>query len=481
MTKVPKIVAERLQAAIVTTLHPDADLLTAFSERTLAERERSSVLEHLARCGECREVVALALPAEEAAVVEMRPARNAWLTWPRMRWALAVAGVVTVASFSLVQYQRMSHPKSVAHLYDSAPATRQEEARNQGVSLPPAAEAPREAKKAAPPTPVPSSPAMADSEGKEFDRLDRFSKLEKAPKDKAVVGGVLGQRNIVHGQALAHGPKMPTQFQQNSQWNSNANNNYNYAVQAQSQAPAAAPPPAIGDQQASSQLVVMPPASSPAAQPGRVTNQKLDVDSLAVAGRSTAPLQSTGSDTGTEIARAKPATSANAPQPQAAEAFAMAPEGSNFSPSGALAPESAQWSINSAGGLQRSIDQGRTWQDIDVNTSYGRGAGMGLQMAMKSRDKTSGKNKADLNEKPIVFRAVAANGPDVWAGGSEGNLYHSTDSGVHWIRMVPSWRGIDLTGDIVNLQFSDPQHGRIVTSAAEIWITMDAGQTWEKH
>ena len=87
----------------------------------------------------------------------------------------------------------------------------------------------------------------------------------------------------------------------------------------------------------------------------------------------------------------------------------------------------------------------------------------------------------DAKAKPIIFHAVAANGPDVWAGGSEASLFHSTDSGDHWIRIQPSWRGVLLSGDILSLQFGDPQHGRIVTSTAEIWTTADAGQTWDKQ
>ena len=62
MQNVPKIVRDRLQAAAPAVNHPDADLLTAFAERSLPEHERTVVLEHLARCGDCRDIVALALP-----------------------------------------------------------------------------------------------------------------------------------------------------------------------------------------------------------------------------------------------------------------------------------------------------------------------------------------------------------------------------------------------------------------------------------
>jgi photosystem II stability/assembly factor-like uncharacterized protein len=119
---------------------------------------------------------------------------------------------------------------------------------------------------------------------------------------------------------------------------------------------------------------------------------------------------------------------------------------------------------------------------VDVTGRVGAASPSNLELAMKTRRaKVLAKDKADAKTAPIVFRAVSANGQDVWAGGSEGKLYHSTDAGNHWVRVVPSWRGIELTGDIMNLQFADPQHGRIITSATEIWLTADAGQTWDKQ
>ena len=66
MQNVPKIVRERLKAAAPAVNHPDADLLTAFAEDSLPGVERDGVLEHLARCGACRDIVALALPEAEA-------------------------------------------------------------------------------------------------------------------------------------------------------------------------------------------------------------------------------------------------------------------------------------------------------------------------------------------------------------------------------------------------------------------------------
>ena len=98
MQNVPKIVRDRLQAATPAVNHPDADLLTAFAERSLPDRERTVVLEHLARCGDCREIVALALPAIESVQTTIRPSPSGWFTWPALRWGFVTAGVVAVAS-----------------------------------------------------------------------------------------------------------------------------------------------------------------------------------------------------------------------------------------------------------------------------------------------------------------------------------------------------------------------------------------------
>jgi photosystem II stability/assembly factor-like uncharacterized protein len=82
-----------------------------------------------------------------------------------------------------------------------------------------------------------------------------------------------------------------------------------------------------------------------------------------------------------------------------------------------------------------------------------------------------------------IFRAVSvtSNASDVWAGGSGGALYHTLDGGNRWIRVIPSDAGVGLTGDIVGIQFSDTRNGIVTSSSAEIWTTLDGGQTWHKR
>jgi hypothetical protein len=476
MENVPKIVTDRLKVIAAAVDHPDADVLTAFTERALPERERDQVLMHLASCTECREVVALALPAEEPTMAVVHPTRSKWLTWPQLRWGLVAAGVIVVGSFGVLRYQHVARP--VADI--STASSRADviaKAENQREAVPATSErAPEQNTR-------PTSPSVAHAErgtsadtDKEFDRLDTLAKLQDAPRDQKglVAGGTAGKRLL--SQSLPHGPKAPTQ-----QWQQNNNANNAYAFQAQTPSPAAPP---SAKQQAANELLVADQPLAPSSTDTTIAepvsaNKK--IENLASNGRSMSSLVPLSSNSGAEVARAKPAeTAATAPQGQVAEAYTVsAAEGRNFSPSGALVPESARWAINSVGGLQRSLDQGKTWEDIDVNSAAGTYEAKNLPLAMKSRAKAALKDKAD--SKPIVFRAVAANGPDVWAGGAEANLYHSTDAGSHWIRIIPSWRGIELTGDILNVQFADTQHGRIIASGTEIWTTADGGQTWDKQ
>lgn len=108
MLEIPKIVRQRLAVKKDAGTHPDANLLTAFSEQTLARSERDSVLRHLSQCSDCREVVFLSAPQIEVETETVR-GRSPWLGSPILRWgALAACAVVVVAAVSLRQHP--SHP-----------------------------------------------------------------------------------------------------------------------------------------------------------------------------------------------------------------------------------------------------------------------------------------------------------------------------------------------------------------------------------
>src|SRR5271156_5708125 len=122
--QVPKIVNDRLRAARPGQAHPDADLLAAFAEQALSPTERDSVLEHLALCGDCREIIALALPDSDVVTASIPDATDASratvprtpaphklsFAWPSLRWAALAAGVVVAASVLLIRPGKLNQP-----------------------------------------------------------------------------------------------------------------------------------------------------------------------------------------------------------------------------------------------------------------------------------------------------------------------------------------------------------------------------------
>jgi hypothetical protein len=115
-----------------------------------------------------------------------------------------------------------------------------------------------------------------------------------------------------------------------------------------------------------------------------------------------------------------------------------------------LATLAPRWTLSSDGTLQRSLDSGASWQTIVVSSK-------------------------------TVFRALAANDLDIWVGGSAGVLFHSSDAGDHWTQVQAIANGEALEDDIIGVEFTDTLHGKLTSSMEEVWITKDAGQTWQKE
>lgn len=151
--KLPRPMLEALAREAKPQEHPSADALAAFAEQAVTERKQDSVVEHLAQCAECREVVFLASGAAEEvtepagelaattfrrehlravaarAVGEMPRAamvskpRRSWIV--RGLWATSAAGVlVMVGGLFLSQHSSLAPPaREVAS--NSAPNTPQ--------------------------------------------------------------------------------------------------------------------------------------------------------------------------------------------------------------------------------------------------------------------------------------------------------------------------------------------------------------------
>lgn len=579
MQNVPNIVRDRLKVATPVS-HPDADTLTAFSEQLLPEAERAAVVEHLARCGECREVVALALPESKAFQPVLGHSSSRWFAWPTLRWAFVAAGVAIV-SVGLVKHQR----REVAYspmAYKASTEQQQEQAKSAQAlpvttTLTPAQDhakgfAPLVAKnEAPPPEPGPEKARTSASRINQFSGSG-FGATLGGPLSLNQLPGRQWQQNSTQNQLVASAPRSenattptadasgaapvttPQAAPSNAQLAKNqpvpglAGSNAGFAVdKAKLPVPPASPANGALDGQPASDELRKP---SPQPVPGQiggyvvdpsgavVSNARITVTPSQAGGAATTVTNSQGAwliaglPSGSYRAQAEAPGfkttvldlnyDANQPsmfsftlspgnvsetvevssvqmqvQTQSAvEGSEMKPAVSasqaralNFEQLASLSPAHLpRWSINAAGTLQRSLDQGNTWQDVVVSGAAPALEGRALETsadtasgkdakAARAKAKSAGKKNASSP----VFRAVAANGADVWAGGLSGCLYHSTDSGNRWTQVAPSSAGATLTGDIVSIEFPDSQHGKLATSTAETWVTADSGQTWQKQ
>jgi hypothetical protein len=468
MQDVPKIVLKRLQETSAAGTHPDADLLTAFAEQSLAESERARVMDHLARCNDCREVLALALPAMElvavaasAAAASATPARSRWFTWPVLRWGVAAAGIIAMASIGIVQYrQRQKNDTLVSSL-----ASRNETT-------------------AAPQPALPQSPPAYEVQ--ESVRQAEKEKQAQLQKQAQTQNWALSNRADNSGENMLVRPANPAAPAARAMHGAPSGTTAGGSVRsgyAGGVAPKVAPSAprntfAVGggSKSATPQAAAKPAPSPSAAQSVEASSSSQTVEvqeSQATPLTPTAKAQA--SDQLDEKQKELPSQSDSSKSLSVLQGKDLAA----VQVASGTQRKSPRWSISADGGLQRSFDDGKSWQDVNVNSGLVSGRSKAASNAGNPSEQDSlMKKKVEAQPSPsLVFRAVSAQGAEVWAGGSAAMLYHSADYGAHWTRVLP-FSSAALTGDITSIEFSDPQHGRIVTSAGEVWITADDGQSW---
>jgi len=435
MTEVPKIVYDRLRAALPEhalplrtgpeLAHPDANLLTAFAEQTLSSTEREGMLAHLALCGDCRDVIALALPAadivaapmpaegEAVRTVPTKTERN-WLTatkfaWPSLRWAALAAGIAVVASVLLLRPGKLNQ---------AIPPS----ANPQVAITTPSASGPQIASSAPPSSPTAPSPTNQSALSSKAEELQ--AKSELAPSKKLKAGQmVTPSHQAERGMLLAENKK--------------------------DSGPAAMLSPA-------------PAAGAPAfdAATSRGATETVEVSAAAVETTSSAEGSLMAQNESQPVIKSKPAlpgVEVSEQQTTGAAVVVAAPARSQskdiMSNAKLAAPASSNiarnvtWTI-AAGALQRSLDGGQSWQ----NTLHA--------------------------DHPLLCYASHDN--DVWTGGQAGTLFHSADSGVTWVQVQPSIKDQKLSFDVTHIGMHGPAEIVVSTSNNEIWSSADSGKTWDK-
>ncbi|MFI5113680.1 MAG: YCF48-related protein [Terriglobales bacterium] len=492
MSDVPKIVYERLRAAArekaspggIPGEHPEPDVLAAFAEQALPPAEREGVLEHLALCGDCREVVAVSLPPSEAAesptvenVEEMAAlapmpagtsrAREAkkeqgWFTWPRLTWAALAAGVV-VASVLLLRPGKPEGPE-MAKVNERAESKVAEKKA-------PSALAPNAVQPSSQPAAVPTkiqpsggqflakeSPAnrtvapepLANSEVSSAER--QVAAERKFPHDffkksgvaRASVPSALAtdSQSVLHGLANAK-PMQPEQYALDR---ADALKNDKAMVAKSTGAiggPAVAPPAANGALFGRANETVEVSTATPVIQ----TTQAAPANVIA---------ENKPSMAAPAVTKAKPAlqkneqvevTGASVAAEESAITASVSEAPLNGRNVAQLAVMGPNWRVE-GGALKRSWDNGSTWQEI---------------LGAKHR-----------------LICYAARGAEIWAGGKAGALFHSADGGANWTPVNASADGRLLSADVTRIEARSTTEVVLSTSSGESWATLDGGKSWVK-
>ena len=85
--------------------------------------------------------------------------------------------------------------------------------------------------------------------------------------------------------------------------------------------------------------------------------------------------------------------------------------------------------------------------------------------------------QAVLPQEQAKMRVIAVFGSDVWIGGENARLYHSTDNGATWkLIALPSKDGRSHT--IAHIHFQTAQSGTVESEDGIVWTTSDGGATW---
>jgi len=409
--------------------HPDANLLAAFAEQALTEKERTKVLNHLSQCPDCREIAALAQPVESP-VLEPVPvaARRSWTTWPALRWgamaaALGALSVVIVLHPGMRKgHQQLSQTQLPAPVgtTTSAPAP---------VSAPPLPQA------------LPESPRQAEAQLEAKKSTGHLASAGRESGTQLALNDQLTRAKARQQATLMAASRPPVMYRSQSVSGARVEQEVGQEEKALAApaVPAPLPPPAPG---AASTAASEDTAKAAGGLQIGAAESSATAQNAGVAGGNIAPSPQAAAANATRHAADQSAFRAAAPMAQVRMYRTAAAIGAG--------QPSALWSVTPDGKVQRSLDGGKTFQQISVAPG-------------------------------VRFWVATALGNDVWAGGAGGALYHSANGGATWNRVSISFEGNGLSDTITSIQLRDPQHLTVTTASGSSWVSQDGGQHWQKQ
>jgi hypothetical protein len=385
--EIRKLVSGRLSKVMADGPHADPNLLAALAENALPDADRKQLLQHLGGCADCREILYLAMPDSAVAqkALSLRPNRLSVFAW---RWGAAAASVAIIAFLFVTGRHKMAAP-DCEHQAMVAPAA-----------------------------PAPAQ-IVADNTSSELDRLPATQKEGRTEFR-------MEAKSVPVPKHMTAKPKAELAFDSSGQ--------VHMLPPSTQNAPKDEEAGAAGKAASNSPTATTRRAAEQTAQDLKRDDRKLTEAVEVSAG---AVPVSEEKQTATEL------------QLQKAAALPHAPQSFSGYQADTMSVVVPQWKLSTKGAVQRSVDSGRTWQNITI-------AGQS------------------------VFRVVSALGPQVWAGGNAGVLYHSADSGANWTRIEPAAFGQKFTADITHIQFADALNGTVSASNGEVWATSDGGRSWQR-
>lgn len=532
-----KLVSDRLRTAAAGP-HPETGEISAFAENVLPERERSQVLAHLSDCGSCREILFLSLPqgAEGQKILAFSPKRSTRFAF---LWGAVVASVVVVAAVIVVRYDsehrrapmqasiaatgqnkiaEEKFPKELDELRDRLPAS--------GYTSKAAANLPTKE------LPLKKPMTAKPNARLDFDNSDQVHVASGADAATRSTGGMPQAKQFdTFANAASSASPAPSadkdqrQFQQMAQLQSGAAKGAEVAL-----SPSAAP---TRDDANHRELK----------SAGRDLNPAFDSASGAAANQVSANGNLAGvvlDTTGAVIRNAN--VTMNGPQGTkvstaddkgsfAFNAIAPGQYSVKAEASGFKTVELTQVAVaaNENSNVKMTLEPGTTSETVEVNAEAAqvntkpvaqtevsaalvpapqqtaelarkKGASAQKMVVIGGLAKTkapafhwmlsrqgkvqrsndSGKNW-QLVSVPDgkTFHALSAVDTSVWVGGTAGTLFHSSDSGETWTRVVPVVNGQTLQSDVNHIDFSDVLNGTVTTSSGD-WRTSDGGISWRK-
>ena len=456
MPELSNLIRQRLGAAKAPATHPDADLISSYAEGGLQPQERTDLTRHLAVCVECRELLALSLPEQvvaPAAAVALKKGRFAG-SWLRIAASLAMVLVAVLLIMRRPQHEpaarnQAANSQTAQTVAPSAPPVTNEIAPRTAVKAPQSTASTEER--------APSAPARQTARvlATEPQQSARAAEITPSAQTVEIANSSISQ-DYINNQVLANQLFLADQAKQ----------------RPSTQDLPSAPSPAFERAQRNMFLAGGVAANGnfagiPAASAQQKTQSMSTVSIFRDSGRRFS-ITATISRVGSELHLKRPMAQITS---QNANTYAM------FKPAPA----------NSVGAELASAPESS--ENLKQSPAF-----TGLAMAARSRPKyamflwriVQGRllKSADMSNwlegypvtEGIDFSVVRSVGPEVWAGGSDAALVHSSDSGATWQRIV---LGAAATGSITSIDISsNGKNVQATSSSGQSWASQDGGKTW---